>query len=401
MLACARIGAVHSVVFAGFSAESLAQRIQDCSACVVITASGVVRGTKLVGLKALIDAALALAKESGYRGVSRVLVFEKSALPREDTPWTPRRDAWWHDEVPCRPDYCPPVWMDAEDPLFLLYTSGSTGRPKGVAHSLGGYMVHAGAANKYCFDVRQGDVFWCTADCGWVTGHTFLAYGPLLRGATVVVFGSTVDPVLLDSAGREIRGPGEGVLSIRRPWPGMMRTVHGDHARFEQTYFTAFRGLYFTGDGCRRDADGYYWITGRVDDVINVSGHRIGTAEVESALASHPQCAEAAIVSVPHDVKGEAVYAYVVLRDGAAPSKAVRAALLELVRAQIGAFAAPDAIAWAPGLPKTRSGKIMRRVLRQIALGRFDELGDLSGLAEPQVVDLLVAGRRQMAAAGS
>ncbi|KAI8474948.1 MAG: acetyl-CoA synthetase [Monoraphidium minutum] len=504
MLACARIGAVHSVVFAGFSAESMAQRIQDCGARVVITASGVMRATKRVDLKALVDDALRLAERGGYRAVRRVLVFEKSALPREQTPWTPHRDSWWHDEIPGRPEYCPLEWLDAEDPLFMLYTSGSTGKPKGVLHTVGGYMVHTGAANKYVFDVRPGDVYWCTADCGWITGHSFLAYGPLLRGATVVIFGSTpahpdpgrcwrivekyrvrqfftaptliralmqhgdawvtahdrsslrmlgtagepinphawrwyhdvvgegrcpvmdnwwqtetggpmmtplpyawalkpgsatlpffgVDPVLLDAAGREMAGPGEGVLAIRRSWPGIMRTLFGDHERFEQTYFSAFKGLYFTGDGVRRDEDGYYWITGRVDDVINVSGHRIGTAEVESALASHPACAEAAIVSVPHDVKGESVYAYVVLFDGAAPDDAARRGLLDLVRSQIGAFAAPDVIQWAPGLPKTRSGKIMRRILKNIALGRFDELGDTSGLAEPQIVDVLIEGRK-------
>ncbi|WIA34698.1 hypothetical protein OEZ86_013011 [Tetradesmus obliquus] len=503
MLACARIGAVHSIVFGGFSADALAQRIQDGNSRIVITASAVNRATKRVDLKAIVDEAIGKAAKEGYRDVQRVLVYEKSALPREQTPWVLGRDAWWHREIPQRPEYCEPEWMDAEDPLFMLYTSGSTGKPKGVLHTTGGYMVGAGTTCKYLFDLRPGDVYWCTADCGWITGHTYLTYGPLLNGVTNVLFGSTpahpdagrcwrivekynvrvlytaptlirslmqfgdhwvtqhdrsslrilgtvgepinphawewyhqvvgegrcpivdtwwqtetgaamitplpyawatkpgsatlpffgVQPVLLTDKGEEIQGPGEGILAIKAPWPSMMRTVYGDHERFEMTYFSAFKGYYFTGDGCRRDEDGFYWITGRVDDVINVSGHRVGTAEVESALTAHDLCAEAAVIGVPHAVKGESIYAYVTLLDEATPTAKLHAELVNLVKTQIGSFAAPDVIHWAPGLPKTRSGKIMRRVLRKIAADQLDELGDTSTLAEPQVVDQLIASR--------
>ncbi|CAI5493621.1 unnamed protein product [Closterium sp. Naga37s-1] len=463
MLACARIGAVHSVVFAGFSAEALAGRIADSASRVVLTASAVMRGTKLIALKKIVDEAVAQCGAARLEP-STVLVFDNDlAKQRSHVPFEPSRDVWWQDAVRLQPDTCPVEWMESEDPLFLLYTSGSTGKPKGVQHTTGGFMVGAGTSFKYIFDHHEDDVYWCTADCGWITGHTYLAYGPLLNGSSMVVFEGVpthpdagrcwdvvdkykvtvfytaptairalscdaatswfhsavgrgrcpivdtwwqtetgaimitplpgamplkpgcatlpffgVEPVVLDEQGREIAaGEGEevaGLLCIKRPWPSMMRTVVGDHARFETNHFAPFPGYYFSGDGCRRDADGFYWITGRVDDVINVSGHRIGTAEVESALVAHDICAEAAVVGYEHPIKGQGLYAFVTLMEGIGQSDEVRAQLKSAVRQHIGAFAAPDVIHWAPGLPKTRSGKIMRRVLRKIAANDIEAL---------------------------
>lgn len=501
MLACARLGAVHSVVFAGFSAESLAGRIQDSRSRVVLTATGVMRGTKLISLKSIVDDAIDLAEKGSSHTVDTVLVYDnRSAIERGAVRFVAGRDSWWQDEVGTASDECPVEWLDSEDPLFMLYTSGSTGTPKGVQHSTGGYMVGAATTFKYIFDHHDDDVYWCTADCGWITGHTYLTYGPLLNGATVVIFegvpthpdagrcwdvvdkhkvtvfytaptairalmrcgdqwpskyslaslrllgsvgepinpeawrwyhnqigrgrcpivdtwwqtetggimitplpgawalkpGSAtlpffgIEPAILDENGKELEGPCSGYLCIKRAWPSCMRTVRGDHARFEATYFSAFKGYYFTGDGCRRDADGFYWLTGRVDDVINVSGHRIGTAEVESALVSHESCAEAAVVGYEHPIKGQGIYAFVSLMEGVTPTEGVRGALKAAVRHHIGAFATPDVIHWAPGLPKTRSGKIMRRVLRKIASGELDQLGDISTLADPSVVEQLV-----------
>ncbi|XP_009403818.2 acetyl-coenzyme A synthetase, chloroplastic/glyoxysomal [Musa acuminata AAA Group] len=500
MLACARIGAVHSVVFAGFSAESLAQRIIDCKPKVVITCNAVKRGSKAIHLKEIVDSALIESVKNGVP-VGLCLTFEnQSAMKREDTKWTEGRDVWWQDVVPQFPTKCAVEWVDAEDPLFLLYTSGSTGKPKGVLHTAGGYMVYTATTFKYAFDYKPSDIYWCTADCGWITGHSYVTYGPLLNGATVVVFegapnypdsgrcwdivdkykvtifytaptlvrslmregneyvtrysrkslrvlgsvgepinpsawrwfynvvgdsrcpisdtwwqtetggfmitplpgawpqkpGSAtfpffgVQPVIVDEKGNEIEGECSGYLCIKRSWPGAFRTLYGDHERYETTYFKPFAGYYFTGDGCSRDKDGYYWLTGRVDDVINVSGHRIGTAEVESALVSHPQCAEAAVVGVEHEIKGQGIYAFVTLVEGVPYSEELRKSLILIVRNQIGAFAAPDKIHWAPGLPKTRSGKIMRRILRKIASRQLDELGDTSTLADPSVVDQLI-----------
>ncbi|WVZ05601.1 hypothetical protein V8G54_018947, partial [Vigna mungo] len=517
MLACARIGAVHSVVFAGFSAEALAQRIIDCKPKVVITCNAVKRGPKVLYLKDIVDVAI---KDSAQNGVSinKCLVYENSwATKREDTKWEDGRDVWWQDVVPQYPTSCPVEWVDAEDPLFLLYTSGSTGKPKGVLHTTGGYMVYTATTFKYAFDYKQSDIYWCTADCGWITGHSYVTYGPMLNGASVIVyegapnypdsgrcwdivdkykvtifytaptlvrslmrdgdenpeclisFGSTlgipqisfslqfvtrhsrkslrvlgsvgepinpsawrwfynvigdsrcpisdtwwqtetggfmitplpgawsqkpgsatfpffgVQPVIVDENGVEIEGECSGYLCVKNSWPGAFRTLFGDHERYETTYFKPFAGYYFSGDGCSRDKDGYHWLTGRVDDVINVSGHRIGTAEVESALVSHPKCAEAAVVGVEHAVKGQGIYAFVTVVDGVPYSEELRKDLILIVRKQIGAFAAPDKIHWAPGLPKTRSGKIMRRILRKIASRQLDELGDTSTLADPNV----------------
>jgi len=495
MLACTRIGAVHSIVFGGFSPDSLANRIQDCDSKIVVTADEGCRGGKRVPLKANVDAALASCP-----GVERVLVLRRS---RQDVAMTEGRDVWLDEALEAASDQCAPEAMNAEDPLFILYTSGSTGKPKGVLHTTGGYLLWVAKTFKEVFDHREGELFWCTADIGWVTGHSYVVYGPLANGATSVMFDGvpnypdhgrlwdTVDrlgvntlytaptairalmregdewvtkhsrqslrllgsvgepinpeawdwywrvvgdercpvvdtwwqtetggilisplpyatdlkpgsatkplpgvlPVIVDAEGKELEGATEGNLCLADSWPGQMRTVWGDHDRFFQTYFTTYPGKYFTGDGCRRDADGYYWITGRVDDVINVSGHRMGTAEVESALVSHSKVAEAAVVGMPHEVKGQGIYAYVTLNANEAPSDDLRAELRQWVRKEIGPIATPDALQFAPGLPKTRSGKIMRRILRKIAEGDTGNLGDTSTLADPSVVDTLVAER--------
>ncbi|KAF7001649.1 hypothetical protein CFC21_017270 [Triticum aestivum] len=501
MLACARIGAVHSVVFAGFSADAIAQRITDCKPKVVITCNAVKRGQKLIPLKDIVDASLVESAKNGVT-VGICLTYENQlAMKKEDTQWIAGRDVWWQDVVPNFPTRCDVEWVDAEDPLFLLYTSGSTGKPKGVLHTTGGYMVYAATTFKHAFDYKPTDIYWCTADCGWITGHSYVTYGPLLNGATVLVYegapnypdpgrcwdivdkygvtifytaptlirslmrdgsvyvdrysrkslrvlgsvgepinptawrwfynvvgdsrcpisdtwwqtetggfmitplpgawpqkpGSAtfpffgVQPVIVDEKGREMTGECSGYLCIKNSWPGAFRTLYGDKDRYETTYFKPFSGYYFSGDGCRRDKDGYHWLTGRVDDVINVSGHRIGTAEVESALVSHPKCAEAAVVGIDHEVKGQGIYAFVTLVDGVPYSDDLRKSLIMAVRSQIGAFAAPDKIHWAPGLPKTRSGKIMRRILRKIASRQLDELGDTSTLADPGVVDQLIS----------
>jgi acetyl-CoA synthetase len=496
MLACARIGAIHSVVFGGFSAESLKNRIQDCGSDIVITADGGYRGGRVVPLKQTTDDAV---KECP--GVRAVVVLKRTG---KEVPFTAGRDKWWHDLVRGVPLECEPEQMDAEDPLFILYTSGSTGKPKGVMHTTAGYLVFGSLTHELVFDIRDDDTYWCTADCGWVTGHTYVVYGPLSNGATSVMFegvpqypdwgrfwdivdkygvtilytaptairaiaregeapvkarsrkslrllgtvgepinpevwlwyynvvgegrcpvvdtwwqtetggimitplpgaipmkpGSAtlpffgVEPTVVDDQGKVLEGPCSGNLCISRPWPGIMRGVFGDPERFRKTYFSTFPGRYFTGDGCRRDEDGYYWITGRVDDVINVSGHRLGTAEVESALVSHSGVAEAAVVGFPHDIKGQGIYAYVTLKQGVEPTDALRAELVLHVRKGIGPLASPDVIHWAPGLPKTRSGKIMRRILRKIAADEFDTLGDISTLADPAVVESLVKDKK-------
>jgi acetyl-CoA synthetase len=505
MLACARIGAVHSVVFGGFSSDALAQRIIDSEPKAVITVTAVKRGAKPITLKPIVDEALAAAAAAGVSVPVCLVADNPGAMAAKDAPWTPGRDVWWHDVIPQQATTSPVEWVDAEDPLFMLYTSGSTGKPKGVVHSSGGYMVYSATTFKYVFDYRQGDVYWCTADCGWITGHSYLTYGPLLCGATQVMFegvptfpdagrcwqivdkykvslfytaptairslermgdafvkqhsraslrvlGSVGEPInpgawdwyhyvvgdgrcpivdtwwqtetgghmitplpgahalkpgsatlpffgvapaLLDDKGKPVPEgqAGEGVLCVSKPWPGAARTLYGDAARFETTYYAPYPGYYYSSDGARRDADGYYWVTGRVDDVINVSGHRIGTAEVESALEDHAACAEAAVVGVDHPVKGQGIYAFVSLMDGVETTEALRKELVTAVRGSIGAFAAPDVIHWSPGLPKTRSGKIMRRILRKIAANELDALGDTSTLADPSVVDALIALR--------
>nr|GEY36059.1 acetyl-coenzyme A synthetase, chloroplastic/glyoxysomal-like [Tanacetum cinerariifolium] len=500
MLACARIGAVHSVVFAGFSAESLEQRIIDCKPKLVITCNAVKRGKKVINLKDIVDAALLGSSKNGVSVGLCLTYANELAMKKEDTKWRKERDVWWQDVVPKHSTKCDVEWVDAEDPLFLLYTSGSTGKPKGVLHTTGGYMIYTAATFKYAFDYKPSDVYWCTADCGWITGHSYVSYGPLLNGATVVLYegvpnypdpgrcwdivdkykvtifytaptlvrslmrdgneyvtrysrkslrvlgsvgepinpsawrwfynvigdsrcpisdtwwqtetggfmitplpgawpqkpGSAtfpffgVQPVIVDEKGKELEGECSGYLCVKNSWPGAFRTLYGDHERYETTYFSAFPGYYFSGDGCSRDKDGYHWLTGRVDDVINVSGHRIGTAEVESALVLHPQCAEAAVVGVEHEVKGQSIYAFVTPVEGVEYSEDLRKSLVLSVRTHIGAFAAPDRIHWAPGLPKTRSGKIMRRILRKIASRQLDELGDTSTLADPHVVDQLI-----------
>ena len=495
MLACTRIGAIHSIVFGGFSPEALKDRIQDAECQVVITSDEGLRGGKRVPLKKNADVALAQCP-----GVHTCIVVKRTG---GDVAWDETRDFWYEDLVERQASECEPEVMDSEDPLFILYTSGSTGKPKGVLHTTGGYLLQAAMTHKYVFDYQEGDIYWCTADVGWVTGHSYIVYGPLTNGATTLMFegvptypdasrcwqvidkhgvnsfytaptairalmgagndyvsktsraslkilgsvgepinpeawewyyrivgdsrcpimdtwwqtetgahmltplpgaidlkpGSAtfpffgVQPVLLDVDGKEVLGAGEGNLCIKAAWPSQIRTVYGDHQRCIDTYYSTYPGYYFTGDGARRDADGYYWITGRVDDVINVSGHRMGTAEVESALVLHDKVAEAAVVGYPHDIKGQGIYAYVTLMAGEQPSDELKKELLALVVKEIGAIARPDVIQWAPGLPKTRSGKIMRRILRKIAANELDSLGDTSTLADPAVVNELIENR--------
>ncbi|RUU57332.1 acetate--CoA ligase [Mesorhizobium sp. M2C.T.Ca.TU.002.02.1.1] len=500
MLACTRLGAIHSVVFGGFSPDALAGRIDDCKSTIVITADEGLRGGKPIPLKDNTDKAIDIAARAGTK-VEKVVVVRRTG---GKTGWVPGRDVWYHDEAATVKADCKPEKMKAEDPLFILYTSGSTGKPKGVLHTTAGYLVYVSMTHQYVFDYHEGDIYWCTADVGWVTGHSYIVYGPLANGATTLMFegvpnypsqsrfwevidkhqvnifytaptalralmgagdshvtktsrkslrvlgtvgepinpeawewyynvvgnakvpivdtwwqtetggimitplpGATdlkagsatrpffgVQPQLVDGDGKVLEGATDGNLCITDSWPGQMRTVYGDHDRFVQTYFSTYKGKYFTGDGCRRDADGYYWITGRVDDVINVSGHRMGTAEVESALVSHDKVSEAAVVGYPHDIKGQGIYCYVTLMAGTQSSEDLRKELVAHVRKEIGAIATPDKIQFAPGLPKTRSGKIMRRILRKIAEDEFGALGDTSTLADPAVVDDLVANRQ-------
>ncbi|MGQ9374126.1 acetate--CoA ligase [Acinetobacter tandoii] len=495
MLACARIGAVHCVVFGGFSPDSLASRIEDSQAKVVITADSGMRGGKPIFLKENVDAALSLA---GTESVQNVIVVHRTGNPIE---MKPQRDLWYHMEIMSVNDICPPEPMKAEDPLFILYTSGSTGKPKGVLHTTGGYLTYVNSTFREVFDLKQDDIFWCTADVGWITGHSYVIYGPLSNGATTVMFegvpqypswartghivdkhnvtilytaptairsmmregdafvresdrsslrllgsvgepinpeawnwyytvvgesrcpivdtwwqtetggilisplpGATdlkpgsatrpmfgIQPALVDAEGKELEGEAEGNLIIKDSWPGQMRTIWGDPARFIEAYFSTYPGSYFTGDGARRDKDGYYWITGRVDDVLNVAGHRLGTAEIESALVAHEAVAEAAVVGMPHEIKGQGICTFVTLQAGVPESEELRAELVAWVRKVLGPVATPDALHWAPALPKTRSGKIMRRILRKIASNELDSLGDTSTLADPQVVEVLIA----------
>ena len=496
MLACARIGAIHSVVFGGFSPDALAGRIQDCDSNIVITADEGLRGGRPVPLKANTDAALENCPDC-----NKVIVVRRTG---GDIAWVEGRDVWYHEAMSVASADCPPEEMSAEDPMFILYTSGSTGKPKGVLHTTGGYMVYASMTHQYVFDYHDGDIYWCTADVGWVTGHSYIVYGPLANGAVTLMFegvptwpdssrfwqvvekhkvnifytaptairalmregeapvksadrsslrllgsvgepinpeawmwyhevvgdgrcpivdtwwqtetggilitplpGATttkpgsatkpffgVDPVLVDSDNNILEGAADGNLCINRSWPGQMRTVYGDHQRFIETYFTTFPGRYFSGDGARRDEDGYFWITGRVDDVLNVSGHRMGTAEIESALVAHPQVAESAVVGYPHDIKGQGIYAYVTLVEGVEATDELVAELRQWTRKEIGPIATPDLLQWAPQLPKTRSGKIMRRILRKIAANDYADLGDTSTLTDPSVVSDLVDNRQ-------
>lgn len=498
MLACARIGAIHSVVFGAFSEDSLRDRIQDSECKLLVTQDTAYRGKKHdIPMKAKADLALAECPS-----IEKVVVVKRTGVA---VPMQADRDVWYHEAMAAADPACEPVWLDAEDPLFILYTSGSTGKPKGVMHTTGGYMVYTATTFKYIFDYKEGDIWWCTADIGWVTGHSYIVYGPLCAGAISVMFegiptypdagrfwdvvdkykvtqfytaptairalmregeehvtkrdlsslkllgsvgepinpevwlwywrlvgkercpvvdtwwqtetggilitplpgahtlkpGSAsrpffgVEPIILDDQGNQVPDGTSGKLCIQKPWPGIMRTTWGDHDRFIQTYFSAYKGMYFTGDGCRRDVDGDYWLLGRVDDVINVSGHRLGTAEVESALVSHSAVAEAAVVGYPHDIKGQGIYAYVTLISGIEPTDELRSELIKHVRKEIGPIATPDVLQWAPGLPKTRSGKIMRRILRKIAENEIDSVGDTSTLADPSVVEHLVANRPQ------
>lgn len=495
MLACTRIGAIHSVVFGGFSPESLKDRILDSDCKFVITADEGIRGGRTIPLKENVDDAL-----SKCPNVHTVIVIQRTG---KDIVWNNERDIWYQDAMAEVSTHCPAVEMDAEDPLFILYTSGSTGKPKGVLHSTAGYLLYAAITHKYVFDYHENDIYWCTADVGWVTGHSYIIYGPLCNGAKTLMFegvptypdasrfwqvvekhkvntfytaptairalmckgeefvkktnreslrilgtvgepinpeawewyyhvigdgrcpimdtwwqtetgghlitplpGATdlkpgsatlpffgIEPCLMNDKGEEVKGAGEGALCFKRSWPGQMRTVFGDHERFKSTYFQAYPGLYFSGDGARRDKDGYYWITGRIDDVINVSGHRMGTAEIESALVLHDNVAESAVVGYPHEIKGQGIYAYVTLNDGVKSNNELKRELIDHVRNEIGPFASPDIIQWSPGLPKTRSGKIMRRILRKIATNEIDNLGDTSTLAEPEVVKNLIENR--------
>ncbi|MEE9574584.1 MAG: acetate--CoA ligase [Gammaproteobacteria bacterium] len=495
MLACTRIGAVHSIVFGGFSPDALRDRINDSDCQVVITSDYSLRGKKQIPLKANADKGMAACPN-----VNTCIVVKRTG---GDIDWNDDRDVWYHEAVAAASPECPPEEMDSEDPLFILYTSGSTGKPKGVLHTTGGYLLYVAMTHKYVFDYQEGEIFWCTADVGWVTGHSYIIYGPLANGATSLMFegvpnfpdasrfwqvvdkwkvnlfytaptairmlmgqgdefvtktdrsslrilgsvgepinpeawewyynvigngqcpivdtwwqtetgghlitplpGATdlkpgsatrpffgVEPAIVDEEGNELEGAASGNLVIKRSWPGQMRTIYGDHDRFIETYFKMYPGCYFTGDGARRDEDGYYWITGRVDDVINVSGHRMGTAEVESALVLHDAVAEAAVVGYPHDIKGQGIYAYVTLMSGVEESEDLRKELVQQVRKEIGPIASPDLLQWAPGLPKTRSGKIMRRILRKVAENELEALGDTSTLADPSVVEQLIENR--------
>lgn len=496
MLACTRIGAVHSVVFGGFAPHAIRDRLDDCGSSIVITANEGLRGGRKVPLKANVDEAL-----KGYELIRHVVVLKRTDAQTE---WQDGRDIWWHDFVDGQEDVCEPEIMDAEDPLFILYTSGSTGKPKGVLHTTAGYLLYVSLTHKYVFDYQDGEVYWCTADVGWITGHSYIVYGPLANGASTLMFegipsypnssrfwevidrhkvnifytaptairalmregeapvkaasrkslrilgsvgepinpeawlwfyntvgegrcpvvdtwwqtenggimiaplpgamalkpGSAtlpffgIEPVITDSAGNILTGECEGLLCIRRPWPGQMRSLYNNHPRFVETYFATVKGMYFSGDGCRRDKDGYYWITGRVDDVLNISGHRMGTAEIESALVAHPKVAEAAVVGFPHDIKGQGIYAYVILNQGEGESDELVRSIVQGVRQQIGPIATPDIIHITPALPKTRSGKIMRRILRKIAENELANLGDITTLSEPEVVQYLIETRK-------